>query len=244
MDRRVNLRSYREYMYQMAAILCALQCVRNKNVKSGRKERNRVTIASNKGDTAARDAELQGGRKFQETVCRFAKYSVSASSGVKCVPCPSWRARILSDAWLGPSLYLSLNQWNGNIEYWDERFVTWASLLGWNVFIRRLTLFRNLDRFRILICGGDGSIGWVMNEVDQMKMSSQVSRDARVWRCCLFRAELGSCYASDAPTNKTIWSCSESSPWSPLLVCRSPVSFPSSHSSISISGPASFMNFA
>ena len=40
--------------------------------------------------------------------------------------------------------------------------------------IHRLKLFQNLDRFRILICGGDGSIGWVMNEVDQMNMSAQV----------------------------------------------------------------------
>ena len=46
------------------------------------------------------------------------------------------------------------------------------------MYLHRLKLFQNLDRFRILICGGDGSIGWVMNEVDQMNMSAQVQFDS------------------------------------------------------------------
>ncbi|XP_067949359.1 diacylglycerol kinase delta-like isoform X2 [Watersipora subatra] len=33
-----------------------------------------------------------------------------------------------------------------------------------------LKLFRNLDQFRILICGGDGSISWVMSEMDKLDL--------------------------------------------------------------------------
>ncbi|RMX42934.1 hypothetical protein pdam_00001775 [Pocillopora damicornis] len=36
-----------------------------------------------------------------------------------------------------------------------------------------LKLFQNFDHFRILVCGGDGSVGWVMNEVDRMNLSTQ-----------------------------------------------------------------------
>ncbi|KAJ7392786.1 hypothetical protein OS493_010445 [Desmophyllum pertusum] len=36
-----------------------------------------------------------------------------------------------------------------------------------------LKLFQNFDHFRILVCGGDGSVGWVMNEVDQRNLSCQ-----------------------------------------------------------------------
>lgn len=36
-----------------------------------------------------------------------------------------------------------------------------------------LKLFQKFDHFRILVCGGDGSVGWVMNEVDQMNLSTQ-----------------------------------------------------------------------
>ena len=42
------------------------------------------------------------------------------------------------------------------------------------VFANRLKLFQKFDHFRILVCGGDGSVGWVMNEVDQMNLSTQV----------------------------------------------------------------------
>lgn len=33
-----------------------------------------------------------------------------------------------------------------------------------------LRLFRHFDPFRILICSGDGSIGWVLSEIDKLHM--------------------------------------------------------------------------
>lgn len=33
-----------------------------------------------------------------------------------------------------------------------------------------LRLFRHFDPFRILICSGDGSVGWVLSEIDQLEM--------------------------------------------------------------------------
>lgn len=37
-----------------------------------------------------------------------------------------------------------------------------------------LRLFRHFDPFRILVCSGDGSIGWVLSEIDKLDM--QVSK--------------------------------------------------------------------
>ena len=36
-------------------------------------------------------------------------------------------------------------------------------------------MFRKFDMFRILICGGDGSVGWVLSEMDKLNLSSKVS---------------------------------------------------------------------
>lgn len=33
-----------------------------------------------------------------------------------------------------------------------------------------LQLFRHFEPFRILVCGGDGSVGWVMSEIDKLDM--------------------------------------------------------------------------
>ena len=36
-------------------------------------------------------------------------------------------------------------------------------------------MFRKFDMFRILICGGDGSVGWVLTEMDKLNLSSKVT---------------------------------------------------------------------
>lgn len=38
----------------------------------------------------------------------------------------------------------------------------------------RLRLFRHFDPFRILVCSGDGSVGWVLSEIDRLNL--QVSQ--------------------------------------------------------------------
>ena len=38
----------------------------------------------------------------------------------------------------------------------------------------RLRLFQKFDLFRILVCGGDGSVGWVLLEIDKMDLHRQV----------------------------------------------------------------------
>lgn len=37
-------------------------------------------------------------------------------------------------------------------------------------FLLRLRLFRHFDPFRILVCSGDGSVGWVLSEIDRLGM--------------------------------------------------------------------------
>jgi len=41
-------------------------------------------------------------------------------------------------------------------------------------YLCRLRLFQKFDQFRILVCGGDGSIGWVLSEIDNMDLHRQV----------------------------------------------------------------------
>ena len=33
---------------------------------------------------------------------------------------------------------------------------------------------RNFKQFRILVCGGDGSVGWVMTELDKQNLTNKV----------------------------------------------------------------------
>lgn len=38
----------------------------------------------------------------------------------------------------------------------------------------RLQLFQRLDKFRVIIFGGDGSIGWVLSAIDKLHLHSKV----------------------------------------------------------------------
>lgn len=49
-------------------------------------------------------------------------------------------------------------------------------LAHWYVLFLSLKLFQHLDLFRILVCGGDGSIGWVMTEIDKMNLIKKVRK--------------------------------------------------------------------
>lgn len=59
------------------------------------------------------------------------------------------------------------------------------SLSGSDILIRKfslslsqthsLRLFQKFDTFRILVCGGDGSVGWVLSEIDTLTLHKQVS---------------------------------------------------------------------
>ncbi|XP_063061525.1 diacylglycerol kinase delta-like isoform X2 [Engraulis encrasicolus] len=40
-----------------------------------------------------------------------------------------------------------------------------------------LRLFQKFDTFRILVCGGDGSVGWVLSEIDMLTLHKQCYRD-------------------------------------------------------------------
>lgn len=41
-------------------------------------------------------------------------------------------------------------------------------------FIFSLRMFRTFNPFRILVCGGDGSVSWVLTEIDKLNMHNQV----------------------------------------------------------------------
>lgn len=42
-------------------------------------------------------------------------------------------------------------------------------------FLCSLRLFQKFDNFRILVCGGDGSVGWVLSEIDKLSLHKQAS---------------------------------------------------------------------
>lgn len=48
-------------------------------------------------------------------------------------------------------------------------------------FTFRLRLFQKFDNFRILVCGGDGSVGWVLSEIDKLNLNKQASVYWGVW---------------------------------------------------------------
>jgi len=46
-------------------------------------------------------------------------------------------------------------------------------------YVCSLRLFQNFEPFRVLVCGGDGSVSWVLNEIDQLGLQRQVRRLCR-----------------------------------------------------------------
>ncbi|XP_067371876.1 diacylglycerol kinase eta isoform X11 [Channa argus] len=51
-----------------------------------------------------------------------------------------------------------------------------------------LRLFQKFDNFRILVCGGDGSVGWVLSEIDKLNLHKQ---PLHVFQCQLGVLPLG-----------------------------------------------------
>ena len=49
----------------------------------------------------------------------------------------------------------------------------------------RLRLFQNFESFRVLVCGGDGSVSWVLSEIDKLGLHKQVHNLARFRRVTL-----------------------------------------------------------
>ncbi|XP_016089103.1 diacylglycerol kinase delta-like [Sinocyclocheilus grahami] len=48
-----------------------------------------------------------------------------------------------------------------------------------------LRLFQKFDTFRILVCGGDGSVGWVLSEIDALTLHKQVQIHSQTDTCFL-----------------------------------------------------------
>ena len=46
--------------------------------------------------------------------------------------------------------------------------------LSFSCLIFRLNMSKNFEHFRILVCGGDGSVGWVLTEVDKQELTNKV----------------------------------------------------------------------
>lgn len=57
-----------------------------------------------------------------------------------------------------------------------------------------LRLFQKFDTFRILVCGGDGSVGWVLSEIDALTLHKQVEiTDLVAGQCCCNRLKTNCC---------------------------------------------------
>ena len=51
-------------------------------------------------------------------------------------------------------------------------------------FFSRLEVYRYLAPLRLLVCGGDGSVGWVLKEIDKLQLKVGVSdTDSCVYSC-------------------------------------------------------------
>jgi len=61
--------------------------------------------------------------------------------------------------------------------YWYNHQYSWFIRLICCVFrtFRRLRLFQTFESFRVIVAGGDGSIGWVLNEIDHLGLQKEAS---------------------------------------------------------------------
>lgn len=65
-----------------------------------------------------------------------------------------------------------------------------------------LRLFRHFEMFRILVCSGDGSVGWVLSEIDRFNMHVSFNSHLLIGAlyCCSFNSVTetmpGGCHAA------------------------------------------------
>lgn len=68
------------------------------------------------------------------------------------------------------------SQYSSIIYHFYNQTYSISKYLGdWlSFFAPSLRLFQKFDNFRILVCGGDGSVGWVLSEIDKLNLHKQV----------------------------------------------------------------------
>nr|XP_045223872.1 diacylglycerol kinase delta isoform X10 [Macaca fascicularis] len=84
----------------------------------------------------------------------------------------SWEDRESSVRTLGPSP--SQNTVQSYLMRWICQMPAWLNPVPkTSTTVLRLRLFQKFDTFRILVCGGDGSVGWVLSEIDSLNLHKQ-----------------------------------------------------------------------
>lgn len=62
--------------------------------------------------------------------------------------------------------------------------MSWTLLAVCIVFLFRLSFFRNLQDYRILVCGGDGTVGWILDAIGEIFKSMHSKRDVLAFTPC------------------------------------------------------------
>ena len=73
-----------------------------------------------------------------------------------------------------PPLWKPVNYTREMVSYVGKHELPKAENWCWFLFFYSLRLFQKFDQFRILVCGGDGSVGWVLSEIDKLDLHKQV----------------------------------------------------------------------